>query len=181
MQTTRRDVFTAKNLTGKLIPFLRRTFFIFMSAVLILSAMPALAANLPERPAVSQTTSDTPKSAGNQAEIDLIARVVYAEAKGEPFEGKVAVAAVILNRVQHPEFPDTVRGVIFEPRAFCVVANNAIESKASCAAVRATISALNGADPTNGALFFFNPRNATCRWIRTRERVAVIGQHVFAK
>jgi N-acetylmuramoyl-L-alanine amidase len=149
--------------------------------------MPALA-HTPVQPsagirttAVSAPLDVLAGKSASSGEIDLMARVVYAEAKGEPFAGKTAVAAVILNRVEHPDFPGSVREVIYQPRAFCVVASTAIRAEPSPVAVRAVKAALAGTDPTGGALFFFNPQTATCRWIRARERVVVIGRHVFAK
>lgn len=168
-------------------PYLRRIIFAVLSAVWLLATMPALAHTPVQPPAGIRTTAvsaplDVLAGKGaSPVEIDLMARVVYAEAKGEPFAGKTAVAAVILNRVKHPEFPGSVHEVIYQPRAFCVVADGAIHAEPSAAAVRAVKVALAGTDPTGGALFFFNPQTATCRWIRSRERVVVIGRHVFAR
>ena len=104
-------------------------------------------------------------------DIYIMSQVVYAESKGEPFEGKVAVASVILNRVLSPQFPDTVQEVIFQPYAFsCVV---------DCFA--AVYDAIKGYDPTGDALFFYNPETATCSWMRSVEKsdTTLIGQHLF--
>jgi N-acetylmuramoyl-L-alanine amidase len=116
----------------------------------------------------------------NEAELDLLARVVHAEAKGEPYEGQVAVAAVIINRVQHPEFPNTIAGVVYEPLAFQVVANGQVNKPADEAAIRAAHDALNGFDPTGGAVYFYNPAKTASAWIRSRPVIKTIGRHVFA-
>ncbi len=113
-------------------------------------------------------------------ELDLLARAVYSEAKGEPYEGQIAIAAVILNRVDHPEFPNTVAGVIYEPLAFQVVANGQINQAADSQAKQAANEALHGLDPTNGALYFFNPNKTTNQWIRSRQVLKTIGKHIFA-
>jgi len=113
-------------------------------------------------------------------ELDLLARAVHAEAKGEPYEGQVAVAAVILNRVAHPEFPNTIAGVLYEPLAFQIVANGTINQPADQLAIQAATEAINGVDPTNGALYFFNPAKTSNQWIRSRPVVKTIGKHVFA-
>ncbi|MDI9440826.1 MAG: hypothetical protein GX101_00050 [Firmicutes bacterium] len=114
------------------------------------------------------------------ADLDLLARVVRAESQGEPFEGQVAVAAVILNRVNHPEFPNTIPGVVYEPRAFTVVSNGTVNQPADETALEAAHAALNGLDPTGGALFFYNPNKTGDQWIRTRTVLKKIGDHVFA-
>lgn len=116
----------------------------------------------------------------SEAELDLLARVVHAEAKGEPYEGQVAVAAVIINRVQHPEFPNTISGVVYEPLAFQVVANGTVNKPAGESAIRAAHDALNGFDPTGGAIYFFNPTKTANAWIRRRPVTKTIGKHVFA-
>ncbi|HHX01064.1 MAG TPA: hypothetical protein GX739_00170 [Firmicutes bacterium] len=113
-------------------------------------------------------------------EMDLLARAVHAEAKGEPYEGKVAVAAVILNRVEHPEFPNTIAGVIYEPLAFQVVANGTINQEPDQVSRQAAYDALHGLDPTNGALYFYNPAKTQNRWIRSRPVLKTIGKHIFA-
>lgn len=118
-------------------------------------------------------------------EKDLFARLVEAEAKGEPYEGKVAVAEVVLNRVQSPEFPDTVTGVVTEvvgnSYAFSPVQNGEINKPASDEAKQAVNEALTSDDHLNEAVYFYNPEIATDSWIRTREVVTTIGDHTFAK
>ena len=116
----------------------------------------------------------------NDNDLDLLARVVYSESKGEPYDGQVAVAAVIINRVQHPEFPNTIPGVVYEPLAFSVVANGQINKPADEKAIQAAHDALNGFDPTGGALYFYNPSKTQSGWIRSRPVVKTIGKHVFS-
>ena len=118
-------------------------------------------------------------------EKDLFARLVEAEAKGESYEGKVAVATVVLNRVESPEFPDTVTNVINEvvgsAYAFSPVQNGEINKPASDESKRAVEEALTRKDRLHDSIYFYNPEIATDSWIRTREVVTTIGNHVFAK
>ena len=116
----------------------------------------------------------------SETDLDLLARVVRAEAEGEPYDGQVAVAAVILNRVKHPEFPNTIPGVVYEPLAFSVVANGEVNKPANASAVQAAHAALNGWDPTGGALYFYNPSKTRSAWIRSRPVLKTIGGHIFA-
>lgn len=111
--------------------------------------------------------------------FDLMARVISAEAKGEPYVGQVAVGAVILNRVGHPHFPTTIPGVIFEPDAFTAVSQGTIWLPPTASAMRAAQDALAGWDPTGGALYYYNPAKATNWWITTRRFLVQIGSHVF--
>lgn len=114
--------------------------------------------------------------------VDLLARLVAAEARGEPFAGQVAVASVVLNRVRDPRFPNSIAGVIYQPRAFESVMNGLIWQRTPTAQeYRAAQSALNGWDPSGGALFFWNPSKPVSPWIWTRRIVARIGQHVFGR
>ena len=112
-------------------------------------------------------------------DINLLAMVINGEARGESFEGQVAVGAVILNRVRHPSFPDTLREVIYEKGAFTAVTDGQINKKVTQSSIRAAQAALGGKDPTNGAVFYYNPETATCKWIRTRKVIKRIGNHVF--
>ncbi|GIP14615.1 spore cortex-lytic enzyme [Paenibacillus montaniterrae] len=114
-------------------------------------------------------------------DIQLMANAVYGEARGEPYEGQVAVAAVILNRVKHPDFPDTVYGVIFQPRAFTAVDDGQIYLSPNETAKRAVRDAINGWDPTYGCIYYFNPNTATSAWIWTRQQILTIGKHIFCK
>lgn len=110
----------------------------------------------------------------------VLAQVIEGEAAGEPYEGKVAVGAVILNRTESPDFPKTIPGVIYEKDAFESVTNGQYHRPLSDDSMRAAVDALNGNDPTNGALFFWNPSKATSKWIWSRPIVTTIGDHVFA-
>ena len=114
-------------------------------------------------------------------DMELLARLVYAEGRGEPYEGQVAIAAVVLNRVASSQFPNTVREVIFAPNAFSPVRNGRLSSQTNESARRAVADAVNGKDPTNGSLYFFNPDTATSKWIWSRPQTVVIGNHRFAR
>jgi len=116
-------------------------------------------------------------------ELQLLARCVNGEARGEPYEGQVAVAAVILNRVKHPSFPSTIAGVIYQPGAFTATVDGQIHAPISSdsSVYKACRDAMNGWDPSNGAVYYYNPRKTTNRWIYSREVVRVIGNHRFAK
>ncbi|HEY2491405.1 MAG TPA: spore cortex-lytic enzyme [Paenibacillus sp.] len=111
--------------------------------------------------------------------LKILANAVYGEARGEPFEGQVAVAAVIMNRVKSPSFPNTVSGVIFQPGAFTAVADGQIWLEPNDQARQAVQQALNGWDPSGGCLYYFNPKTATSKWIWTRPQVKTIGEHIF--
>lgn len=134
----------------------------------------------PEQPAEEQAELESWRQTFSEADLDLLARVVRAEAEGEPFDGQVAVAAVILNRVNHPEFPNTIPGVVYEPLAFSVVANGTVNKPATSSAVQAAHAALNGLDPSGGALYFYNPNKTRNAWIRSRPVFKTIGKHIFA-
>ena len=116
-------------------------------------------------------------------ESELLARIVHAESKGEPYLGQVAVAAVILNRIDSPDFPNTLAGVIYQPGAFEPVSNGTINQSVpnDASARKAAREALNGYDPTGGCLYFFNPNTATSKWIWSKQIVKTIGKHHFAK
>ncbi|MBM7094552.1 MULTISPECIES: cell wall hydrolase [Alteribacter] len=122
----------------------------------------------------------------NEGELDLLSRLVHAEAEGESYEGKAAVAAVVLNRVESSEFPDTVEGVIYETHgsggifAFEPVQNGQINKLADQESINAARDAMNGYDPSNGALFFFNPETSTSEWVNRLTIDSQIGNHVFA-
>lgn len=113
-------------------------------------------------------------------DLYLLAKCVYAEARGEPYVGKVAVAAVILNRVEHPDFPNTIYGVVYQPWAFTAVFDGQIDLEPDETAYQAAQDALNGWDPTYGCIYYYNPETATSQWIFSREVVVTIGNHNFA-
>lgn len=113
--------------------------------------------------------------------FDLMARVISAEAKGEPYVGQVAVGAVILNRVDHPNFPKTIPGVIFEPDAFTAVSTGHIWESPAASSVRAAQDALAGWDPSGGAIYYYNPAKATNWWVAGRQFLVQIGRHIFLR
>ncbi|AXH98849.1 spore cortex-lytic enzyme [Sporosarcina sp. PTS2304] len=112
-------------------------------------------------------------------DINLLANAVYGESRGEPYEGQVAVAAVILNRVEHPDFPDSIGGVVFQPGAFTAVADGQIWLTPNERAKEAVIDAINGWDPSENAIYYFNPITATSKWIWSRPQIKKIGLHIF--
>ncbi|ALS27612.1 spore cortex-lytic enzyme [Paenibacillus cisolokensis] len=134
----------------------------------------------PSRPSTGNTEVAKSNRLGlSENDIKLMANAVYGEARGEPYEGQVAVAAVILNRLRSPSFPNTISGVIFEPRAFTAVADGQIWLTPNETARKAVMDAIGGWDPTNGCLYYFNPETATSAWIWTRPQVKTIGKHIF--
>ncbi|AYE34596.1 cell wall hydrolase [Clostridium septicum] len=118
-----------------------------------------------------------------EEDLNLMAKIVYAESKGEPYEGKVAVASVILNRVLDQSFPNTVKEVIFQPYAFSCVVNGEIPGDPNKECFNAVYDAIKGNDPTNEALFFYNPTISTCTWMENIQKndSKTIGQHLFFK
>jgi len=114
-----------------------------------------------------------------ERDLQLMANAVYGEARGEPYEGQVAVAAVILNRLESPDFPNTISGIIFQPLAFTAVADGQIWLEPNDRAKEAVIDAMNGWDPSENALYYFNPKTATSKWIWSRPQIKQIGEHIF--
>ncbi len=117
----------------------------------------------------------------NVSDEQLLARAINGEARGEPYEGQVAVGAVILNRTRHPSFPKTIAGVIYQPGAFTAVSDGQINVPIdpNSTVAKAARDALNGWDPTNGCLYYWNPATATSKWIWSRKIVKKIGKHYF--
>ncbi len=113
------------------------------------------------------------------ADLHLLARIISAEARGEPYEGQVAVGAVIMNRVKHPSFPNTLSGVVYQNGAFTAIVDGQFYEDVAESAYRAAKEAMDGADPTGGAIYYYNPAKSTNQWIRTRPVVYTIGEHVF--
>ena len=109
----------------------------------------------------------------------LLARTISAEARGEPYTGQVAVGAVILNRIEHPSFPDTLAGVIYQPGAFSCLNDGQFNEPVADSAKRAAQDAINGWDPSGGAIYYFNPKTATNKWIWSRPAITTIGNHRF--
>lgn len=127
---------------------------------------------------MSTTGGDSPASSQSNS-VDLLARVISAEARGEPYSGQVAVGAVILNRVEHPSFPNTIAGVVYQPGAFTCMVDGQFNEPVADSAYRAARDALNGADPSGGAIYYFNPDTSTSAWIWSRPLITVIGKHRF--
>ncbi len=127
--------------------------------------------------------TETPKYIINlsQSEIDLLAKVVYAESGNQPFEGQVAVAATVINRVYSPKFPNTLTQVLYAPNQFTVVRTNAINRTPSDTAYEAVEAAMRGQDPSNGGLYFWNPRVTKSKYFSSLTKTAEIGSHAFAK
>lgn len=118
-------------------------------------------------------------SSSSSTDLNLLARVVYGEARGEPYTGQVAVAAVVLNRVKSASFPNTVAGVVYQSGAFDCVADGQINLTPNQSAYNAARDALNGWDPTYNCLFYYNPRTATSKWMLSRPVKLTIGNHAF--
>lgn len=112
-------------------------------------------------------------------DVALLAKVISAEARGEPYSGQVAVGAVILNRIRHPSFPGSVAGVVYEPGAFSCMDDGQINQPVADSAYRAARDAMNGSDPSGGAIYYFNPSTATSSWIWSRPLIVIIGKHRF--
>ena len=127
------------------------------------------------------SSSSNSSSSTNSSDLNLLSRLVYGEARGEPYTGQVAVAAVVLNRVRSSSFPNTVSGVIYQSGAFDVVSDGQINLTPNETAKKAAQDALNGWDPTNGAIYYFNPATATNKWIWSRPMTVTIGKHRFCK
>ena len=126
----------------------------------------------------SSTNTSTSTSTNN---LNLLSRLVYGEARGEPYTGQVAVAAVVLNRVNSSNFPNTIAGVIYQTGAFTAVSDGQINLSPNSTATKAAQDALNGWDPSYGAIYYFNPNTATNKWIWSRPVTVTIGKHRFCK
>ena len=118
---------------------------------------------------------------GGEGDEYLLARIISAEARGEPYDGQVAVGAVVLNRVRHPSFPNSVAGVVYQNGAFSALADGQFDQPISAQAYQAAQDALNGWDPSGGAIYYYNPAKTTNTWIYSREVITVIGRHYFAR
>ena len=127
------------------------------------------------------SSSSSSSSSNNSSKVNLLARVVYGEARGEPYTGQVAVAAVVLNRVKSSKFPNTISGVVYQSGAFDAVADGQINMTPDTTAKKAAQDALNGWDPSYGAIYYFNPSTATNKWIWSRPMTVTIGKHRFCK
>ncbi len=129
----------------------------------------------------SSSSSGSGSSSTNTNDLNLLSRLIYGEARGEPYTGQVAVGAVVLNRVKSSSFPNTVAGVIYQRGAFDVVSDGQINLSPNSTAKKAAQDALNGWDPSYGSIYYFNPATATSAWIWSRPYVVTIGSHRFCK
>ena len=126
-----------------------------------------------------QDTGSSSSSSSASGDVALLARLISAEARGEPYNGQVAVGAVVLNRVKHPSFPNTMSGVIYQSGAFTCITDGQFNEPVADSAYRAARDALNGWDPSGGAIYYFNPSTATSKWIWSRPLIVTIGKHRF--
>lgn len=115
----------------------------------------------------------------NSSDYNLLARIISAEARGEPYMGQVAVGAVVLNRVEHPSFPDTLSGVVYQKGAFSCLYDGQFNEPISESAYKAATDAINGLDPSGGAIYYYNPQKSTNKWIFSRPIITTIGSHRF--
>ncbi|MFI3115087.1 MAG: spore cortex-lytic enzyme [Clostridia bacterium] len=130
--------------------------------------------------ALGISSSSSGSTASRNEDLYLLARIISAEARGEPYEGQVAVGAVVLNRVSHPSFPNTFAGVIYQKGAFTAIVDGQFNEPIADSAYRAAQDAINGWDPTGGAIYYYNPVKSTNQWIFSRQIITVIGNHRFA-
>lgn len=124
-------------------------------------------------------SNNTPLGGFSSSDIDLLARIISAESRGEPYSGQVAVGAVILNRIEHPSFPNTLAGVIYQPGAFSCLNDGGVNAAVADSAYRAARDAINGQDPSGGAIYYYNPAKSTNKWIFSRPVITTIGSHRF--
>lgn len=133
-----------------------------------------------EKLGMTSSSSSTGNAGSAQSnDVYLLAKVISAEARGEPYTGQVAVGAVILNRIKHPSFPNTLSGVVYQPGAFTCMMDGQINQPIADSAYRAAKDAMNGWDPSGGAIYYFNPSTATSGWIWSRPLITIIGKHRF--
>ena len=130
---------------------------------------------------ITSSSSSGGASSNNSSDVNLIAKAIYGEARGEPYAGQVAVGAVIINRVRSSKFPNTIAGVIYQSGAFDAVSDGQINLNPDSTAKKAAQDALNGWDPSYGAIYYFNPNTATNKWIWSRPLTVTIGKHRFCK
>ena len=137
--------------------------------------------NTLEAMGIFNSSSSSGSSSSNSSDLNLLARVIYGEARGEPYTGQVAVGAVVLNRVRSSSFPNTISGVVYQSGAFDAVRDGQINLTPNSTAKKAAQDALNGWDPSYGAVYYFNPATATNKWIWSRPMTVTIGNHRFCK
>ncbi len=129
----------------------------------------------------SSSSSSSNTSSYSDADVALLARLIYGEARGESYVGQVAIGAVVMNRIKSSSFPNTMSGVIYQKYAFTAVSDGQINLTPNDTARKAALDAINGWDPSYGALYYYNPKTATSAWIFSRQTIVTIGNHVFAK
>lgn len=130
---------------------------------------------------ITNSSNNSGSGSNTSNDLNLLTRIIYGEARGESYTGQVAIAAVVLNRVKSSNFPNSVAGVIYQPGAFTAVSDGQINLTPNSTAKKAAQDALNGWDPTYGAIYYFNPNTATNKWIWSRPVTVVIGKHRFCK
>lgn len=130
---------------------------------------------------ITSSSNSSSSSSSNSSDLNLLSRIIYSEARGEPYTGQVAVGAVVLNRVKNSSFPNTIAGVIYQAGAFDAVSDGQFNLTPNATAKKAAQDALNGWDPTYGAIYYFNPKTATSAWIWSRPMTVTIGNHRFCK
>ena len=130
---------------------------------------------------INSSSGSTSSTSSNNSNINLLSRIIYGESRGEPYAGQVAVGAVVLNRVKSSSFPNTIAGVIYQGGAFDAVSDGQINMTPDSTAKKAAQDALNGWDPSYGAIYYFNPATATNKWIWSRPLTVTIGKHRFCK
>ncbi|MBR3697093.1 MAG: spore cortex-lytic enzyme [Clostridia bacterium] len=130
---------------------------------------------------INSSSGSSGSTTSNNSDLNLLSHLVYGEARGEIYKGQVAVAATVLNRVADSRFPNTVAGVIYQAGAYTAVSDGQINLSPNATAKKAAQDALNGWDPSLGAIYYFNPNTATSKWIWSRPQVITIGKHIFCK
>lgn len=130
---------------------------------------------------ITSSSGNSTSSTSNSSNVNLLSHLIYGEARGEPYTGQVAVGAVIMNRVKSSSFPNTISGVIYQRGAFDAVSDGQINMSPDSTAKKAAQDAINGWDPSYGAIYYFNPATATNKWIWSRPLTVVIGKHRFCK
>lgn len=130
---------------------------------------------------ITSGSNNSNSATSNNTDLNLLSRVVYGEARGEPYKGMVAVAASVLNRVADSRFPNTIAGVVYQAGAYTCVSDGQINLEPDETARKAAQDAINGWDPTSGCIYYFNPDTATSSWIWSRPQVLTIGKHIFCK
>lgn len=134
-----------------------------------------------EKLGIALGSSSSSSASGSTSDVYLLARVIYGEARGEPYKGQVAIAAVVLNRVESSSFPNTIAKVVYQNGAFSIVADGQINLTPDDTAIRAAKDAMNGYDPTGGALFYYNPKKTTNAYMLAKQVTLVIGEHNFCR